>query len=681
MAFDLSTAKPAQNGGGFDLNTARPVNAPEQSNSLGSMALEGMAAFNRGATNMLDFFTTDQINAIMQLAGSDKRVPSITDATSAGTAGNFMQDGLAKDAIRTGGEFIAPAVLGGATLNAVASNLPASQAGNASRAAAASAGARTATAPVVAPTESTLAGTVRQIGAPAPLADLGYGFASGAGAEVGREQGGESGALVGAIAAPLGIAGFRALLSGGVSMGKNALANILRSTDEMGEEGAARLLAEAAAREGLSPDDVVKRLQALGSEGLPADVGPNFARLLRTASNMSPGIEGAAGRQFAARHAGQADRIAGAFQESALVPKQSADEVIAALEARTKPAIDALYREAGKKPLPLSGKLRSILEGKNSASRARKAAELRLADKRAVGDEITHFDIINATKQELDDQIGTLIRQGKNNKARDLIRLKNDILEEADKAIPKYKEARQLFAGKADLESAADLGKNFFKLSGRDVRQATRNMTENELKMFRLGARDAVFDRLDDLQMNRDAVKAMFGKRGDAEKLRHVFPDEQEFRKFAEVMQREADFVMTRRAAQGNSSTAKQLFDQRGAEESLEAMRSAAGDPVAAASLFQKIMAGLGAKRGTEANVKALEQAGDFLLAQGIKPERVVQILRRGNAKELEAVFREVLPAVGSPTSRASGVAGSMEASSTPRTSDKWGLTIRAGAN
>ena len=100
------------------------LNAP-----LGSELAEFGAAVNRGAANLVDFFTTKPARAIQQLAGveEDSRIPAITQTElgQAATKGDFMQDGLAKTAIRTAGEMTAPAGVGGAVLKTVAKAVPA----------------------------------------------------------------------------------------------------------------------------------------------------------------------------------------------------------------------------------------------------------------------------------------------------------------------------------------------------------------------------------------------------------------------------------------------------------------------------------------------------------------------------------------------------------------------------
>lgn len=78
--------------------------------NLVAPALEGMAAVNRGAVDTINFVGPDQVNAILQLSGSEKRVPTLNNipGIDEATAGNYMQEGLPRDIVRTGGEFLSP---------------------------------------------------------------------------------------------------------------------------------------------------------------------------------------------------------------------------------------------------------------------------------------------------------------------------------------------------------------------------------------------------------------------------------------------------------------------------------------------------------------------------------------------------------------------------------------------
>lgn len=149
----------------------------------GDVALEGMAAVNRGAAGIVDFAATP-VNAALELAGSDARVPSLVSALSPATQGNFMEDGLGRDVVRSAGEAVPGALAVGGVLRAGAQSLPAM--GQAS--------------------ESIGAGALRQMGSSTAAQDAGFSALSGAGGAIGQEVGGDTGQMIGAVATPAAVA-------------------------------------------------------------------------------------------------------------------------------------------------------------------------------------------------------------------------------------------------------------------------------------------------------------------------------------------------------------------------------------------------------------------------------------------------------------------------------------------
>ena len=172
------------------------------------------------------------------------------------------------------------------------------------------------------------------------------------------------------------------------------------------------------------------------------------------------------------------------------------------------------------------------------------------------------------------------------------------------------------------------------------MEQLTKTMGESEKRMFKLGAKQAIFDKVDDLSTSADAVKRMFGKNGDVKKLQYLFDDNAAYKQFSDTLKREADFVLTRRAAQANSTTAKQLSDEMGASEAFNNALQAVQSPVQAAGMLGRVLGGLSAKRGDAAFTKALEEVGDILLTKGMSPDKIQSLLRRGSAKQIEAALR-----------------------------------------
>jgi len=589
----------------------------EQPQLARELGMEVITAINRGLVNFGEFLTTDQINNIAQLAGKDRPVPTVEETAPGVVTGDYMEPGIIREAVQTGGEMVGPALLGGAAIRGAAQTLP-----------------------LTTPSTETIGQSVlRQAAGGTAAGDVGLAMASGAGAEIGEEIGGDTGAMVGSILAPVAATAGVKSLTNLVKSGKKGIEALTKSLSQMSDEGASQLLAEAMTREGLDPDDVVKMMADLGPEAIPADLGNTFARLLRASSNKIPRVQGVASNVFKQRHAGQAGRITSSFDDAAGIPSLNADDEIIRLNAATKPEIDRLYTEARSKPMKMSQSLKSLFSGKNAIGSSQKKVQKRLANKRAAGDEITNIDLIDATKQELDDQIGRAIRQGEKNTVRDLVRLKNRMVAEADKSIPEYKQARDLFAGKAAMEQATDQGRNFLKLKPREMREITQSLGDSELRMFKLGTKEAILDKIDDLQTSADSVKRLFGKNGDVKKLRYLFRNDEAFKNFSDTLKKESDFLLTRRAAQANSTTAQQQAD-------LDSFMSAVGDaaesvsnPRAAARTISKIMSRLTGKRSEATNIEALEKAGDILLIKGMEPNRIQKILRSGSKDQIKAAL------------------------------------------
>ena len=603
---------------------------------------EFAAAANRGALKLAESLTIDPLNASAQLLGIEGRIPKPSEESEfvrAFTKGDFLEPGLAKTAIRAAGELAGPGAAIGTLTRGVAGAVPAAQ--------------------------TIKSGIAQQLSKGSARLDIGLSGASGAGAEIGREHGGETGALAGAFLAPVAASGVTGLTKFAVprlfDAGKKGIDAISGSVAGMSDDGAAKILAETMVREGLSPDEVAKRIVALGPEALPADVGTGFARLLRRAANEIPRIEGQAGEIIAARTKGQAGRLASAFDDATGTTSLNADDEIIRLNKVLGPKIDEAYSAARanadklltgptvSKGLsfaekPKQSNLQKLLDNKFvTGSKVKRKVDLELSAKSASGEKVTALDTVDATKRALDDEIQAAIRSGEKNKSRSLVILKNSLLKEADAAIPEYKQARGLFAGKAALENATDQGSLFLtnKMKVRDVEQLTQSMGESEKRFFKLGAKQAVMDKMETIQTKADLTR-MFGKGGDTEKLRHLFDDAESFKRFNDVLETESRFIITRNAAQGNSTSAKQIVDIVNTPEAA-AKVAELGTPTGAARVLGRVLGGISQQRGTEANTKALEDVGDILLQKGMNLDNLTGLLRKGTAKRIENIFRRAI--------------------------------------
>jgi hypothetical protein len=401
--------------------------------------------------------------------------------------------------------------------------------------------------------------------------------------------------------------------------------------------------------EGVTADEIVSTLRQLGPEAIPADTLQGFREILRYAINATKGVtERAARGVLEPRQAGSGQRISDAFDT---VNAGSLDEYLTAVNNFTSPRLQQLYNQSAQVGLALPKRLSALLtSGKSSLSKAFAKAQGLVQDMRALGDPVTNFTMIDQTKQILDDQIATAIRNVKKNKARNLIRLKNLLVEEADRQIPTYAEARNIFAGEAAIKDAGVIGQEFFKTDRRELVELVKAMTQQEKTAYILGAKEALFNRIDQTGMNRNQVMAMFGKNGDIYKLKTLFADNAQFNRFYNALKRETDFFLTRKAALENSTTARQLnefakeISQPGPlKNAMQTAMSFFGRGVGAAQEVAAISDGLAAEKGSKEFIRALTKAGDILLTQGMNPAKLQAILRRGEVKLIQQELDRIL--------------------------------------
>lgn len=175
---------------------------------------EFSAAANKAVFDMADFVGPGAVNAALNVAGSDKRMPTI--AGTLGSEGGYMEPGLARDAVQAAGKTVPLALGTGQAFRMGAEKLPAMVSGG----------------------ESVARGALRQMGTSTAAQDIGYGAVAGAGSvvggEVGERVGGESGRVVGetlgGIAAPAIVAGA-----------KPAAESMVKAAARGGEQGRQKL--------------------------------------------------------------------------------------------------------------------------------------------------------------------------------------------------------------------------------------------------------------------------------------------------------------------------------------------------------------------------------------------------------------------------------------------------------
>jgi hypothetical protein len=591
-------------------------------------AMEFANAAVRGAAGAFDFMVPGAINSALQLAGSEKRVPTLQrtleNVGALAPAGGFMQPGLGQEIVSGLGEAI-PAVMGGQGLvrelyKRTAPLVP--EIAGAGRRVLGSLSKTT-------PTQEAIATTGAVVGG-----------------EIGEETGLPGAGLVGSI-----IGGGAALpIISGINRAFTNLTdfqNMASSLTKVRTDIAGEMLANSLRSAGISPTEAVDQYRKLGPNALPADIDQAFREVLRAAMNIDPGTSGAARTMVNQRQAGAGQRISESLN---IINADNADDYLANLDETLGPQIKALYEQASQQPLALSGRLRTLLEGDTSLGRAFQTAQGRVSDRIALGETAGTFDYVDETKKVLDDQIKALLIGGKSNEAGILIRFKNQMVAEADQQIPGYADARKLYAGKAALINAKELGGQLFSTPSRELVELASALTAQEKTAYALGAKDAIIDKINSTGMNRNQVMALFGKNGDAAKLNTLFDSPEKADQFLNQLRRETEFAITRNAVTGNSSTVAQaaqlnnLVGPTGIRRSIgQATQLLFGNPAQLSGEVAGIMDGMSQNRNSEMYKSALIKAGDILLASGMDVNRLEALLKRGSNDVLKAELRKIM--------------------------------------
>jgi len=242
-AIDEPRDKPEQQAGNLfdqfddqEVSREEPIQDPEpaQTEDQGAIAQDvddalskipgamGLAEFaagaNRSILGALDFLGPDNINAILELSGSEKRIPTLTGELGA-EKGQFVE-GLPGEILGGAGEVAGMAAGFGQALRTGAAQL----------------------SPLAQASESALRGILRQTGKVGPVADVALGALSGAGAAVGKEVGGVPGELIGGVVAPLAGGAIPALVSTARRAAATEIPAAAKELIKSGEEAGLKIL-------------------------------------------------------------------------------------------------------------------------------------------------------------------------------------------------------------------------------------------------------------------------------------------------------------------------------------------------------------------------------------------------------------------------------------------------------
>ena len=392
----------------------------------------------------------------------------------------------------------------------------------------------------------------------------------------GRLGSARNGALVGGAvggAAPVAISLARNLgdkfIGGPIASMRSAPSEVRASSGVM----------TALQRSGKSADDIANELAMAAREGQDrfaiADALGNPGQRMLAGVSRTPGdgrreiVESLVQRQDS-----QGERV-GAFLSDALGATETAAQRTAALKAARGTAADAAYEAArtGANPVDVRSALSVIddriggmqgsgvagdgIDGILAKYRGRLAAHTPPAG--TTGVELSDFDRVLGVKQSLQDDIGTAIRAGRNNEARELGKLQDALDQALEGASDGYRAANDGFREASKVIGSVDDGLAATRPTARsaDVLQQYRAMSPEQQAAFNVGYGDKLIGRVESAAPGVNKVRPLTSDKTAAE-LAAMAKDPALLQR---QIGRENTMFETARNAMGGSQTADNLAD------------------------------------------------------------------------------------------------------------------------
>jgi hypothetical protein len=316
--------------------------------------------------------------------------------------------------------------------------------------------------------------------------------------------------------------------------------------------------------------------------------GENVRGLMRSANNMPNDARETVRRTVDARQAKQTTRIEEDLAQGFRQGRNYYDSIDTLAKKMDDIGSNAI-QPALKHETPMTPQLRGVLD-RPTAKELKQIVERKLMDEgQPVGFE-TRTAMLHRLKVELDDQIGMSVKAEKMGNrpqagmdTRTLTILKRDLMNAIDN--PGYKNALKQYASQARLQNAAEEGyESFNKKQPEEIRDALKALGNNvEREFFRMGVQRAIVERVRKGNANNDRTASVFSSPEMRLKLEAALPDVAALRAFRKQIAIEARMADSRRALQGNSTTAKQLTEGAEAGKTANmvssAMNAASGNP------------------------------------------------------------------------------------------------------
>ncbi len=351
---------------------------------------------------------------------------------------------------------------------------------------------------------------------------------------------------------------YGALIGAGFGAGGNLIGEGIQSVSKVFRSPAERAqeyVSNAASMDALTPAGAQQRLQELGPAATIADLGPNM-RAQTSAIATTPGEGQLTVRNALNARGNEAGLRVTKAVDSAMGGRENVLSLADDIVTRRKAIADPLYNESRNVPVPESNVLKDLMS-RPSTKKAIEQAKVNIADRGGIFDEKNlTVGMIDDVKKALDDQIGAAVREGAKERVSSLMEIKNGLVSHADEVAPQYAEARRLFSGDSSVINALEDGLKVFdnNMTPDMLSKHLAGLDESSREAYIAAARQKVANTMGTARNDAAAVRSMFNKEYNAEKLKILLGDEGA-EKILQGIASEDAFQLTKNTALGGSDT------------------------------------------------------------------------------------------------------------------------------
>jgi hypothetical protein len=311
--------------------------------------------------------------------------------------------------------------------------------------------------------------------------------------------------------------------------------------------------------------DELKALQDTGRPATIMETGENV-RKLGVDVTAAPGPGAKTMRDFVeSRHESQFDRIVQDLDEvfgrgpnrDRVNVFELEKDIIERKSAQSKPLYDAAYKETV--PQALKDDLTNLFQQYPDMATKGYAMAQKLARDYGVTIpkklDINSYQSLDWLKRGLNELSKVKMKKGSPGRARGTTIQSGELRDMLVDHNSKYGDALQSFSGHSLLHEALLEGQNVARKRPQKIREELAELSDGEKDLYRIGAAEKLYQIVEDAGFGRDLTKYLDKNRSWRERMRIIFPDDAEFKKFMENLKVEKEMAQTRRRTVSGSPT------------------------------------------------------------------------------------------------------------------------------